>query len=144
MVEVNLGALKLNKLQNIINVKIRYEKEIKTMKLIEKAKRTIRTQDYFNNLKILGANIVNKDEYKKWKQLSDGKMSVTLTVYKVNFQSVQDGFFVISDTLGKVAFNDRIEEKEIIKWLEEKGYKTEKEFHLENGMSEELYDEWCK
>lgn len=114
------------------------------MKLIEKAKRTIRTQDYFNNLKILGANIVNKGEYKKWKQLSDDKMSVTLTVYKVNFQSVQDEFFVISDTLGKVAFNDRIEEKEIIKWLEEKGYKTEKEFHLENGMSEELYDEWCK
>ena len=116
------------------------------MVLIEKAKRTMKVQNYFNDLKTLGANIVNKGEYKKWKQLSDGRMSVTLTVYKVelNFQSVQDEFYVISDTLDKVAFNGKIEEKEIIKWLEEKGYKTEKEFYLSNGMTEELYNEWCE
>jgi hypothetical protein len=115
------------------------------MKLIEKAKRTMRTQGYFNTLKTLGAKITYKGTYKKWKELNNGRMTVSFTVYKVNlnFQSVQDVFFVISDTLGRVAFNEKIEEQEIIKWLEENGYKTEKEFLLSNGMTEETYKEWC-
>lgn len=115
---------------------------METLKLIEKSKRNTKTQKYFNMLKQLSASITNKGTYKKWKTVNPtDRITVSLTVYEVKLDN--NKFFVISDTLGRVAFNEVIEEQSIIDWLEEKGYKTEKEFFLSNGMTEEIYKEWC-
>lgn len=118
------------------------------MELIKKSERKIKVQNAFNTWKTLGATIENEGRYMKWKEVSNGRMSVKFDIYKVkvvnkdfNLNSV---FYVFSDTLDRVAFSDCASWGEVSDWLKKYGYKTEKDFYIQDqGMSEEAYEEWC-
>ena len=122
------------------------------MELIKKAERTVKAGNAFTNYKSLGAKIENIGRFMKWKDVSTGitkgRISVKFDVYKIDLVNkdfnLDEHFFVFSDTLDRVAFSGNVELSEVNNWLKEHGYKTEKNFYVEEqGMSEEDYNEWC-
>jgi hypothetical protein len=119
------------------------------MELIKKSERKTKIQDAFNTWKQLGATFENEGRYMKWKEVSNGRMAVKFDIYKVrvvnkNF-NLDSTFYVFSDTLDRMALSDdKVDWGEICTWLKEHGYKTEKDFYIQDqGMSEEAYEEWC-
>lgn len=117
--------------------------------LLKKSERTVRTQDAFNTWKALGVTFQNKGRFMKFKNVPNGRMSVKFDVYKVRIVdkkfNLDSTFYIFSDTLDRIAFNGYVSWGEVCDWLKEHGYKTEKDFYVEEqGMSEEAYEAWCE
>lgn len=114
------------------------------MKLFKKSERKIRTADMINTWKVVGCHVKNLGEYKRWVELEDGKVSVSMTIYEAKAEGMPTGYF-LSDSLGRVACQTVLDKQEIMNWLKEHGYKTDKEFYMEDmGMDEETWEEWNK
>ena len=118
------------------------------MELIKKSERNLKTQDVFNTWKALGATFENEGRFMKWKEVSNGRLAVKFDVYKVRIVNkdfnIDTTSYIFSDTLDRIAFNGYASYGEICDWLKEHGYKSEKNFYIEEQrMSEESYNEWC-
>lgn len=113
------------------------------MELYKKAERTLKMSDMVKNLKAFGYQITNIGTYKKWKDLKDGsRLSVSITIRK-GVDPAQNDFYLVEDTLGRVACPVVHSYNEVKEWLKEHGYKPEKAFYLEDyGMTEETWNEW--
>lgn len=110
------------------------------MKLFKKSERTIRTDAYLANMREIGFTTRLVGEYKKWKELKDGRVSVTLNIYKLADENIT--CYMVSDTFGMnaAALTEDLDEIKI--WLADHGYKTVKDFYISDGMSEETWEEW--
>lgn len=114
------------------------------MKLYKKADRNTKTQDFLRIFKDTGFATQNIGEWKKWKELPDGRLSVSMTVYEIKKDDQVQGY-ILSDTLQRVACPITLDKQEVMDWLKEKGYKTAKEWYLQDyGMTEEAWEEWNK
>lgn len=123
------------------------------LQLLKRKERTLKVSSFLHTVKQLGGEVKEFGEYKKWKELSDGRrLSVSVTVYEMKIDESNFGgdkiniCYSMKDSLGmemqKVLTQDL---EEIKTWLNEKGYKTVKQFYLEDcGMSEETWEEWNK
>lgn len=113
------------------------------MVLIKKCDRK-KASIYIKAFKEVGIKVKKLQEYRKWKNLSDGgRMTVKMDLYEVN-DGVGKVYF-LSDTLNRKATKYIENVEEIYSWLEEKGYKKEKQFYLEDyGMDLETWNEWNK
>lgn len=121
-------------------------------KLIKKSDRKLH---YGNTLadyrKNFGAKIESKGRFLKHKELESGIEKGTLTVHldisyveiDVDKFDIHDKFYVIGDTLGNICFSGEADFADIKNWLNEKGYRNERDFYIEvEGMSPEDYEEW--
>lgn len=123
------------------------------LQLLKRKERHLKVSNFLQTMRQMQAETKEVGEYKKWKELSDGsKLSVSVTVYKVTIDTRKFGgdkvntLYCMEDSLGMEMQNVLTENLEEIKtWLNEKGYKTVKQFYLEDcGMSEETWAEWNK
>lgn len=48
----------------------------------------------------------------------------------------------MADTLGNIMCPLTPNKQDIMDWLRDKGYKTDKEFYIGNGMSEDTWNAW--
>lgn len=113
------------------------------MKLLKKSERTINAKKALTTYKKIGFTVENLGEFRKWKELPDGRIAVKMTVYKVENEDCTAYF--LEDILGRFACEAVTDAKEVFDWLKEKGYKTDKEFYLNDyGMDEETWEEWNK
>ena len=112
------------------------------MKLYKKAERKTTTRIMIKALKAVGYTTRNIGTWCKWKDLTDGgRYQAKLTIYEVENE---DGkAYLVSDALEHVAAPINPNKKEVLDFLKEHGYKTEKKWYLEDyGMSEETWNEW--
>ena len=122
-------------------------------KLIKKDERKLHYGNTLNSYKKnFGAVLQSKGRYMKHKEFDYGAIKGTKTVHldicyveiKNEQFGIDDKFYVVGDTLGRICFSGEADFNEIKNWLNEKGYKTEKQFYIEEeGMSPEDYEEWC-
>lgn len=123
------------------------------LQLLKRKERHLKVSKFLQTMRQLKAETKEIGEYKKWKELSDGsRLSVSITVYSVKLNTEKYGVkntticYCMEDSLGMEMQNVLTENLEEIKtWLKEKGYKTTKQFYLEDCcMSEETWEEWNK
>ena len=114
------------------------------MKLMKKAERTTRIWAMKKTAEKLGHKTTNLGEYCKWKNLSDGgRLQVKLNVWRFDMGAMK--FYVVSDTLDKVATGYIENLGEITTWLSEHGYKPVEQWYKEDyGMDDETWEEWNK
>ena len=111
------------------------------MKLYKKSERLLKTAATLKSFRAIGFTTKHIGEYDRWKELENGRLQVKINVYEV----VGNGMtcYFCSDTLGRVASAMITDLQEVMDWLKEHGYKTDKQWHIEDcGMSEELWNEW--
>lgn len=113
------------------------------MKLYKKSERHMRAESCLEGFRKFGMTTASIGRWKKWKELRDGgRVSVHIDVFELKDKNQVQGY-LIGDTLGKVAAPIVLDKQEVLDWLKDKGYKTEKQWYLEdNGMDEETWDEW--
>jgi hypothetical protein len=114
------------------------------MKLYKKSERKMNIYDFKKAMKAGGFEAKSIGEYRKWKELHDGRVSVRMTIYEISRGGVAEGY-VLADVLDRVACQIILNKQEVLDWIKEHGYKTDKQFYMEDmGMSEELWNEWNK
>ena len=114
------------------------------MKLLKKSERKMHRDRYAIAMKAGGMELKRVAEFKKWKELHDGRVSVSLTIHEITFHGQTQGY-ILTDSLERVATQIILNKQEIVEWLKEHGYKTDKDFYREDmGMSEETWEEWNK
>ena len=123
------------------------------LQLLKRKERVLKVSTFLQTMRQMQAETKEIGEYTKWKELSDGsRLSVSVTVYKVTVDTRKFGgdkinvCYSMKDSLGFEMQKVLTEDLEEIKtWLKEKGYKTTKQFYLEDcGMNEETWEEWNK
>ena len=123
------------------------------LQLLKRKERTLKVSNFLQTMRQMQGETKEIGEYTKWKELSDGsRLSVSVTVYEVTIDERKFGgnkvktAYCMKDSLGFEMQKVLTEDLEEIKtWLKEKGYKTVKQFYLEDyGMSEEMWEEWNK
>lgn len=119
------------------------------MELIKKSERNVNVESALKTYRQIGADIKSKGRFMKWKDCPNGRMSVHLDVYIVSIDSdelkAHGQWYVLGDTLGRMAYSGQDNWTDIQNWLSSKGYKTEKDFYTQDyGMTEESYQEWCE
>lgn len=123
------------------------------LQLLKRKERLLEVSTFLQTMRQLHNETKKIGEYTKWKELSDGsRLAVSVTVYKVTVDERKYGenkvntLYCMKDSLGFEMQKVLTEDLEEIKtWLKEKGYKTTKQFYLEDyGMSEETWEEWNK
>ena len=113
------------------------------MKLFKKNERSLNASHMRATFRKCGYTVIKVGTYCKWKDLPDGgRLQVELTIYRLECPGGQT-CYMVEDALGRVATELQIDKAEVMDWLEEHGYKTEKRWYLEDyGMSEETWAEW--
>lgn len=123
------------------------------LQLLKRKERFLKVSTFLQTMRQFNNKTEEIGEYTKWKELSDGsRLAVSVTVYKVTVDERKYGgnkvktAYCMKDSLGFEMQKVLTEDLEEIKtWLKEKGYKTTKQFYLEDyGMSEETWEEWNK
>lgn len=122
------------------------------LELLKRSERTMKLSKAFQTYRTLGGKIKNVGEYTKWKELRDGKISVTVNIYEIILDTRKfggetiDTFYMMEDSLGMAMLKTASRNLEEIKtWLKDHNYKTTKNFYLEDyGMDEETWNEWNK
>lgn len=123
------------------------------LQLLKRKERALKVSTFLQTMRQMQAETKEIGEYTKWKELSDGsRLSVSVTVYKVTVDTRKFGgdkvntLYCMKDSLGFEMQKVLTEDLEEIKtWLKEKGYKTTKQFYLEDyGMDEGTWEEWNK
>ena len=114
------------------------------MKLYAKENRTIKTATLLQVMRESGYTTRHIGEWDRWKDMRDGgRLQVKIDVYEVKNEIMTA--YLVSDSLGRVAAPLTEDKKEVMEWLEEKGYKTDKEWYMQDcGMNEETWEEWNK
>lgn len=114
------------------------------MKLYAKENRMVQASDMLNAMREAGYETKHIGEWDRWKELRvGGRLQVKIDVYEIKNEMMTA--YLVSDTLGKVAAPLTEDKQEIMDWLKEKGYKTDKQWYLEDyGMDEEAWEEWNK
>lgn len=111
------------------------------MKLYKKSERLFKTAATLKSFRAIGFTTKHIGEWDRWKEIENGRLQVKIDVYEV----VGNGMtcYFVSDTLGRVASAMVTDLQEVMDWLKEHGYKTDKQWYMEDcGMSEELWKEW--
>lgn len=112
------------------------------MKLLKKSDRHMKSWDMVKAMKVVGGDGKDLGRWCKWKEVHDGRLQVKMDI----FELVQpDGvkFYILSDSLDRVACPIVTDKNEVLSWLKEHGYKPEKQWYMEEaGMTEELWNEW--
>lgn len=113
------------------------------MKLYKKSERHMNVYKTLAGFRKCGMTTAELGRWKKWKELRDGgRLSVRIDVFELRLNNQVQGY-IVGDTLGKVAAPIVLDKQEVLDWLKEKGYKPEKQWEMEeNGMTEELWNEW--
>lgn len=123
------------------------------LQLLKRKERVLKVSTFLQTMRQMQAETKEIGEYTKWKELSDGsRLSVSVTIYKITVDTRKFGgdkvntLYCMKDSLGFEMQKVLTEDLEEIKtWLKEKGYKTTKQFYLEDcGMNEETWEEWNK
>lgn len=118
------------------------------MNLLKKSERMLKAQDIIKTYKTLGMTHSNLGTYCKWKELSiGGQLQVSLTIHKFSGNPVltngAEAIYFLEDALGRVACQIISDKQEVMSWLKEHGYKTEKRWYIEDyGISEETWKAW--
>lgn len=112
------------------------------MKLYKKDERKLQTAHIIKSFKSTGFTVKNLGTWCKWKDLGDyGKLQVKMTVYEIKNDDITG--YIVSDSLGRVAAPVVPDKKEVLDWLVEHGYKTEKKWYIEDyGMTESDWNYW--
>ena len=112
------------------------------MKLFKKDERVMRTAVMTKALKECGFKVREVGEYSKWKDMrSGGRLQVKITVYES--KGDDRTFYIVSDSLDRVAAPMINDKKEVMDWLKDHGYKTTKQWYLEDcGMDESTWNYW--
>ena len=114
------------------------------MKLYKRADRIMRIGDFAKAMRATGVELKELQEYRRWKDLPDAKISVKLAIHEITHNGQKQGY-VLEDTLGRVACQIILDKQEVLNWLKEHGYKKVKQWYLEDyGMDEETWEEWNK
>lgn len=112
------------------------------MKLYKNSERSLKINDMLNAYKHMGFASKNLGRWCKWKELRDGgRLQVKLDIYEVKNDMIT--FYMIGDTLDRVAAPATESKHEVLDWLNEHEYKTEKRWYLEDyGMTAEAWNSW--
>ncbi len=112
------------------------------MKLFKKAERVLKVNNAIAAFKGNGFTVKEVGTWCKWKDLGDyGLLQVKMDVYEVKNDTMT--FYIIGDSLDRVAAPVIENKKEIMDWLKEHGYKTEKKWYMEDyGMDESTWNYW--
>lgn len=112
------------------------------MKLFKKSERNLKISNMIKAFKACGDTVRNIGTWCKWKDLQDmGQLQVKMTVYEVKVDGMT--VYMIGDSLDRVAAPIIENKKEIMDWLADHGYKTEKRWYIEDyGMSESDWNYW--
>lgn len=112
------------------------------MELLKKSDRIISRAAMVKGLRASGCEVKEIQEYCKFKNVYRGKIEVKLCLHEV---IVANGcvFYLLSDSLDNICTQILIDLDDIKIWLNEHGYKKDKQFYVEDcGMSEDLWNEW--
>lgn len=114
------------------------------MKLYAKDERKAETSSMLKVMRECGYSTKHVGEWDRWKEMSiGGRLQVKIDVYEVKNDVITA--YLVSDTLGRVAAPLTEDKQEVMDWLEDKGYKTDKQWYMEDyGMDEETWEEWNK
>lgn len=116
------------------------------MEYIKRKDRVLKSSGFAAGVKAVGGTVRTIGEYSKWHELRDGsgRIQVTLDIVEVYIPSadVKKAYY-LRDTFGYMASIVCGDLKEVKQWLTDHGYKTIKQWYIEdNGMSEETWKIW--
>lgn len=112
------------------------------MELIKKSERGLKASLMLKTFRSMGGKTKQVGEFKKWKELPDGRISVSMNVYEI--EGVDEmKCYLLEDTLGRVCAPLTYDKAEVLGWLKEHGYKTVHDFYIQDcGMTEETWKVW--
>lgn len=117
------------------------------MKLYKKSERQIKASAYLKCMRKMGFTTKHIGEWDKWKELKNdlgdfGKLQVKLDVYEMQAEGTNK-IYLVADALGMVCAQLTEDKQDIMNWLNEHGYKPEKQWYMEDyGMDEETWKAW--
>ena len=113
------------------------------MTLYKKSDRVLKTAEVIRGLKAIGCTFKELGEYSKWKEVQDGRLQVTITIYELHKPDDTNNYYIVSDALGRLAADVQNDKAEVFDWLRTHGYKTTHDWYIEDyGMSENTWREW--
>lgn len=94
---------------------------------------------FIKALKSGGMEIKSLGKRMKWVNCYGGRIGASFEIWQCKGRDVVSAFLV--DGCGML--RTRLENvSDVLGWLKDHGYVTEKEFYLANGMTEETWNEW--
>lgn len=111
------------------------------LEIIKKSERKLDAVTMLKVFRDVGYKTIHIGEWDKWKNGSFGKYQVKVNVYCIIKPDNEEGY-IMSDTLGNFMCPITPNKQDIMDWLRDKDYKTDKEFYTGNGMSEDTWNAW--
>ena len=115
------------------------------MKLYKKSERIFKLHDVLKGASAIGYHTHRVGEYRRWKELPDGsRLSVKIDVFFIkNLADPTIKGYVLGDTFGRLAAPIVPNKEEVMQWLKDHEYKTDKQFYMEDcGMTLETWNQW--
>ena len=111
------------------------------MKLFKKSERGLKVADMLHTFRECGYTTRHIGEWCRWKEIEYGRIQVKINVYEI--KNPQKTAYMVGDTLGRVAAQLTEDKQDVMNWLAEHGYKTDKQWYIEDcGMDEDTWNEW--
>lgn len=112
-----------------------------TMKLFKKSERFMDAAGTRKALRETGYTVKEIGEFCKWKEIEKGRMQVSLTIWEAKGNG--STFYMVEDTIGRVAAQFNPDKADVMNWLKDHGYKPVKQWYIEDtGMTEETWNIW--
>ena len=113
------------------------------MTLYKKSERVLKMSLLIKGLKEIGCTFREIGEFSKWKEVQDGRLQVTMTIYEMTRPDDENKYYLVSDVLGRLACEVQKDKKEVLDRMKAHGYKTTHDWYIQDyGMSEETWREW--
>ena len=111
------------------------------MRIVKKSERKLDMATYLSVMRKVGYATQKIGAWTKWQETASGQVQLKKTIYKVWNDTAKA--YIGEDNLGKVFFDAEPSYEEVISWLTEHGYQTERDFYLnELGMDADAYAAW--
>lgn len=111
------------------------------MTIIKKSERNLKARHLIAGLKDSGNTVKEIGKFSKWIEVYNGKLQWSNTLYEIEADG-KTAYFLV-DSLGWVACVINPDKNDVMDWLKNHGYKTEKDWYIEDyGMSEETWNAW--
>lgn len=111
--------------------------------IFKKSERNLNATQMLSVFRQMNYQTKHIGEFDKWKEANGIKYQAKINVYQINMDDKIA--YVMADNFDRFMNPFTEDKKEIMNWLKEKGYKTDKQWYMEDcGMTEDLWNEWNK